>query len=272
MNGKKQTDQQKVVLITGISRGMGYETARLLALNGFTVIGTSRNPENIPKENRIPGVSYLPLDITDDKNIQNLAKYAGNIDILINSAGSSQVGPIEDVPIENIRKYFEINVIGHIQVIKQFLPQMRKQRSGLIINISSMAGVTPVPFSSFYGAAKAAMRSMTQGLRHELKIFGIQVVDIAPFEVDTTIPQELFLSEKSPYFKNAQHQKQNRDANLSKAIKPSAMAELIYKIIQLRKPRAYYSIGHGAKLKTFLLKHLPHKIVENTMRKRYLID
>ncbi|WP_371802548.1 SDR family oxidoreductase [Candidatus Lokiarchaeum ossiferum] len=272
MNGKKQEDSRKVVLITGISRGMGYETARLLASKGFTVIGTSRNPEKISKENRIPGVSYLPLDITDDGSIQDLAKYAGNIDILINNAGSSQVGAIEDVPVENIRKYFEINVIGHIQVIKQFLPQMRQQRSGLIINISSMAGVTPVPFSSFYGAAKAAMRSMTQGLRHELKNFGIQVVDIAPFEVDTTIPQELFLSENSPYFKNAQHQKQRRDENLSKAVKPKEMAHFIHKIIHLKNPHAYYSIGHGAKLKTFLLKHLPHKVVENNMRKRYLMD
>ncbi len=270
MSSKITNNHAKTVLITGATRGVGYETAKLLHSLGYTVIGTSRFPEKIPQKDRIEGISYLPMDLSDEKSIAELANFTGEIDILINSAGSSQVGAIEDVPTENVHKYFEINVLGQIQVIQQFLPQMRKRQSGIIINISSMAGVTPVPYSSFYGAAKSAIRAISQGLRHEMKDFGITVVDIAPFEVNTTIPQELFLSKDSPYYINASYQKQVRDKNLKEAIMPDAVAQLILKVIQMKNPKGFYPIGKKARFKTWLLKHLPQSAVEKFMQNRYL--
>ncbi|MBW6458646.1 MAG: SDR family NAD(P)-dependent oxidoreductase, partial [FCB group bacterium] len=132
MSGSKQHHR---VLVTGASSGIGKAIALLLKNEGFEVIGTSRDPDNIKE--KIPGVRYEALDMQDPASIQACAGRIGDIDILINNAGQSQIGPLEEVPMEKIRELFEVNCFGIMQLTKSLLPGMRERRKGIIINVSS---------------------------------------------------------------------------------------------------------------------------------------
>ena len=142
----------KRALVTGASRGIGKAIAAALINEGFTVIGTSRNPDQLHEEDRIPGVSYIALDLSDEASITNVVATVGNIDVLINNAGSSQRGAIEEIPLTKVNEYLQTYFVGVVQLTRGLIPKMRKQNSGWIINITSMAGRTPVPFSSYYAA------------------------------------------------------------------------------------------------------------------------
>jgi short-subunit dehydrogenase len=154
--------KQKAV-VTGASKGIGKAIAEILITSGYEVVGTSRNPKAMNKEDVVEGVKYLPLDLSDEKSVEAFIKAAGEADILINNAGQSQSGAVEDVPIDRVRYLFDINVINQVRIIQGFLPGMRKKGSGTIINVTSMAAKTPMPFSTFYGSTKAAMETFTRG-------------------------------------------------------------------------------------------------------------
>src|SRR5690606_12282798 len=177
----------KVVLITGGSSGIGKSVGEFLTDKGFTVYGTSRTPERYADSK----FQLVALDVADANSIkqaiETIIKTSGRLDILINNAGAGITGPIEEIPDAEIQRNFETNFFGPIEVIKAVLPQMRSQKSGLIINITSIAGYMGLPYRSVYSASKGALEIITEAIRMEVKSFGIQLTNVAPGDFATNI-------------------------------------------------------------------------------------
>ena len=259
-------------LVTGASRGIGRAVAAALVRRGFEVIGTSRNPASLSDAETLDGVRYLPLDLSDERSIDSAVAEAGAVDVMINNAGGSQIGPIEEVPVSAMRGLLEQNLLGSVRLTQGLLPGMRVRRSGRIIFISSFAGVTPVPFLSVYAASKAALTALARGLRQEVMAHGIWVSVIAPFDIHTSIPLELHFKEDSAYSPAVLRVKAVRDKSLAEAPEPSIVAGKVLQVLEARKPRAFYPVGRNAGLQGFLLKHLPDSMVESIVRKLFTVD
>src|SRR5438445_12277089 len=163
---------RKVVLVTGASSGFGKAIAGLLAKRELEVFGTSRHPS---ANGSMPGVSMGPLDVRMDESVRagvdTILDRTGHLDILVNNAGYVQGGAIEEVTLEQAKAQFETNFFGAVRMVKAVLPTMRKQASGPIINISSVAGLIAAPFLGCYNASKLALEGYTESLRHKLKPF-----------------------------------------------------------------------------------------------------
>ncbi|HMI06654.1 MAG TPA: SDR family oxidoreductase, partial [Flavobacterium sp.] len=177
----------KVILITGASSGIGKSIGEFLHHKGFVVYGTSRNPEKVTN-------SIFPLIALEVRNTESIKSaiakvisISGRIDVVINNAGVGIIGPVEEIPTGEIRNNFETNLFGPIEVIKAVLPQMREQKSGLIINITSIAGYMGLPYRSVYSASKGALEILTEAIRMEVKPFGIELTNVAPGEYATNI-------------------------------------------------------------------------------------
>ncbi|ERJ11368.1 SDR family NAD(P)-dependent oxidoreductase [Haloplasma contractile] len=257
-------DRKKVALVTGASRGIGKAIAKVLVKEGYSVIGTSRNPEGL--KNKIPGVNYVSLDLYDTESIDNLLKGINSIDVLINNAGESQMGPVEEVSMEKLRKLYDLLFFGQVMLIKGVLPVMRSQGEGTIINITSLASQTPVPFSSVYASCKAALETLTRGMRHEVYKYGVNLVTVAPSYIKTDIRQEKICSKKSSYIEDFTNVKNIRDARISNGTNPCNVAKKMMKIIKQKNPAPFYAVGKNAVLITFLHKMIPGKLSEKILR------
>jgi len=179
---------KKVALITGASSGMGKSTANILHSQGYMVYGAARRTEEM-NDLKEKGMGVVSLDLTNDTSIveavNTLLKKEGRIDILVNNAGYGSYGAVEDVPLEEARRQFEVNLFGMARLTQLVLPSMRKQRSGRIVNISSMGGKIYTPFGAWYHATKHAVEGWSDCLRLELKEFGIDVVVVEPGGIKT---------------------------------------------------------------------------------------
>jgi NAD(P)-dependent dehydrogenase (short-subunit alcohol dehydrogenase family) len=170
-----------IALVTGASSGIGRAIATRLAGAGYTVFGTSRRPaESAP----LPGVTLVPLDVTDDASVaacvRSVVDAAGRIDLLVNNAGMAVMGAVEEVSLDQARRQFETNFFGVLRMTQAVLPVLRRQRSGCIINIGSVAGLVPIPFGGLYSASKSALAGVTDALRTEVAALGIRVALVEP--------------------------------------------------------------------------------------------
>ena len=205
----------------------------------------------------------------DENSICSLLSSVEKTDVLINNAGASQMGPVEEVSMEKMEKLFQLNLFGHIRLMQGIIPKMRARGGGTIINVTSLASHLPVPFSSVYAAGKAAMEVLTNGLRNELLPFGIRAVTVAPSFVKTGIFQEKICPEGSVYQKNLHTAKAIRDANIAAGTDPADIAQEILKIIRMKNPAPFYAVGKGARLLSLTSKLLPGRWVENSIRKKF---
>ncbi len=221
---------------------------------------------------RVPGVKYFPLDLTDEKSIDSLAANVPEVDILINNAGASQIGSVEEVPLDAVRGLFQTNLFGSLRLTQALLPGMRARHRGRIIFISSYAGVSPVPFLSVYAATKAALTALARGLRQEVREDGILVSVIAPFDIRTTIPLDMRFRSDSPYREAILRVKEVRDRSLAEAPDPSLVAAKVIAVLSAQRPRAFYPVGRNARFMAFLIKHLPDHTVERIVRKLFRIE
>lgn len=173
----------KAVLITGCSSGIGEATARRLAAGGWTVYATARRPETI-EHLKDAGCRTLELDVTDEASmraaVEEVQRAEGAVGVLVNNAGFSQGGAIEQVPLEAVRRQFETNVFGLIAITQMVLPSMRAQGWGKVVNIGSMGGRLTFPGAGIYHATKYSLEAISDALRFEVKGFGIDVVLIEP--------------------------------------------------------------------------------------------
>jgi NAD(P)-dependent dehydrogenase (short-subunit alcohol dehydrogenase family) len=165
------------VLITGCSTGFGREAAIELARRGHEVVATARRPETLAD---LDVALKLVLDVDSDESVRAAVAQAEGVDALVNNAGWSAHGPIEKVPLEEVRRMFETNFFGAARMIQAVAPKMRARQSGVIVNVSSMAGRVAAPLAGFYAASKFALEALSEALHLELGHFGIRVVVIEP--------------------------------------------------------------------------------------------
>jgi NAD(P)-dependent dehydrogenase (short-subunit alcohol dehydrogenase family) len=263
----------KVVLITGGSSGIGKCIGEFLAEKGFKVYGTSRNPDKYTNSK----FSILALDVKDVSTIKNTVKSIlekeGRLDVLINNAGAGITGPIEEIPDMEIRNNFETNFFGPINVIKSVLPQMRKQRFGLIINVTSIAGYMGLPYRGIYSASKGALELITEAFRMELKDFNIQMTNVAPGDFATNIAAGRYhapLLNDSPYKKPYGETLNLMNNHVDGGSNPNIMAKAVYKIINTPNPKIHYKIGAFMQKFSIVLKRvLPDKVYEKMLMNHY---
>lgn len=263
----------KVVLITGGSSGIGKSIGEFLQSKGYTVYGTSRNPDKI-KNSLFP---LLALEVKDVNSIQNavskVIENSGQLDILINNAGVGITGALEEIPLEQIKNNFDTNLFGPIEVMKAVLPQMRKQKSGLIINITSIAGYMGLPYRSVYSASKGALELITEALRMEVKDFGVVVTNVAPGDFATNIASGRYhapLKNDSAYKIPYGNTLKMMDEHVDSGSNPNEMAEAIYTIIQNPNPKIHYKVGAFLQKFSIVLKRiLPDKVYEKMLLNHY---
>lgn len=177
-----------VVVVTGVSSGIGRNTAELFAMQNCKVFGTVRN---LSKAQAIPGVTLVEMDVRDEasvkRGIQSVIDDAKRIDVLVNNAGVSLVGSLEETSITEAQSVFDTNVFGMLRTTQAVLPQMRAQRSGRIVNVSSVLGFIPAPYMGIYAASKHAVEGLSETLDHEVRNFGIRVVLVEPAYTKTSL-------------------------------------------------------------------------------------
>lgn len=263
----------KVVLITGGSSGIGKAIGELLCQKGYTVYGTSRNPERVSQ-------TVFPLLALDVRNADTIRKTVeviiakeGRLDVLINNAGVGITGPLEEIPADEIRNNFETNLFGPIEVMKSVVPYMREQKSGLIINITSIAGYMGLPYRSVYSASKGALELITEALRMEVKSFGIHITNVAPGDFATNIASGRY---HAPLLKGSAYEipygntLNMMNDHVDSGSDPNQMAEAVLAIIQNPNPKIHYKVGAFMQKFSIVLKRmLPDKVYEKLLMNHY---
>lgn len=263
----------KVIFITGGSSGIGKSIGEFLQDKGYTVFGTSRNPDRI-KDSKFPLVA---MDVRSTESIsmavaQVIAK-AGTIDVLVNNAGVGITGPVEEIPTAEMRNHFEVNFFGPIEVMKAVLPQMRIQKSGLIINITSIAGYMGLPYRGIYSAAKGALELVTEALRMEVKGHGITITSAAPGDFATNIASGRYhapVVKGSPYEVPYGNTLKELNEHVDGGSNPLEMAEAVYAIMKSPNPNVHYKVGVFMQKFSIVLKRvLPDKMYEKMLMNHY---
>lgn len=261
---------KKIVLITGASSGMGKETAKLLAQNGYIVYAAARRTDKMSDLIQL-GINTISMDVTDDQSMadavhQIIAKDK-RIDILINNAGFGSYGAVEDVDLKQARYQLEVNVFGATRLIQLILPHMRNQKSGKIVNISSIGGKFATPFGGWYHASKFALEALSDSLRNEVKPFNIDVIVIEPGGIKTEWGNIAFESlnkniENSAYKELAAKFIDTFTKTIDKNAEPIVIAEIIKKAIESKNPKTRYIGGYMARAGILARKLLSDKMLD----------
>jgi NADP-dependent 3-hydroxy acid dehydrogenase YdfG len=255
-------DVSKAVLITGCSTGIGRATAELLAEKGYNVYATARRQESI-EDLAQKGCKVMPLDVTDETSMQTgvraVVDAEGAVGALVNNAGYSQSGAVEDVPLDDVRRQFETNVFGLIRMCQLVLPGMRAQGYGRIVNLSSMGGKVVFPGGGIYHGTKHAVEGISDALRWEVREFGVDVVIIEPGLIKTKFADAAVGSIDDATPKDGTYAEFNKqvaeatagayDGPMSRlAAGPEAVARRIEKAIRKRRPKPRYMVTGGARM------------------------
>ena len=259
----------KVILVTGASSGNGQATARLLSQRGHHVFGTSRNPA---KAETIPRVRMLALDVCSDDSVATCVNAVlaetGRLDTVVNNAGYELGGALEEASLAEAEAQFATNFFGVVRVVKAVLPTMRHQKSGRIVNISSLAGLSPAPFLGMYSASKFALEGYSEALRHEVKPFGVHVsaVEAGFLKTPLRTKRELAagpISEYAPWRQRALEAIREYEES---GPGPDLVGQTVLKIIQSRTPQLRYVVGAQARRISLLRRFLPAGAFEQGTR------
>ncbi|WP_419211703.1 SDR family oxidoreductase [Maribacter sp. X9] len=250
--------KSKVVLITGGSSGIGKAIGICLKGKGYIVYGTTRDTSKHTTFSEFP---LLDMDVrnreTIKKTIELLLEKESRIDVLINNAGIGITGPMEETPPEEILKAFATNFNGPISVINEVLPYMRTQGSGLIINITSIAGYMGLPYRGVYSATKAALELITESYRMETKKFGVHFTTLAPGDFATNIASGRYhtpVFDNSPYKDSYKNTLEAIDADVNSGGNPVEVGKKIAKIIATKNPKPHYKVGSFLQKMAVILK------------------
>jgi NAD(P)-dependent dehydrogenase (short-subunit alcohol dehydrogenase family) len=188
----------KTALVTGCSTGIGRATAVELTTRGYDVIATARRPKQLEG---LDVARTLGLDVDSDASVAEALTEVGDIDVLVNNAGFGIDGAVETVPLADVRRAFETNFFGAARMIQAFLPSMRERGAGVIVNVSSVAGVAAGPLSGYYSASKFALEALSESLHFEVGHFGVRVIIIEPGSIETSFGANVvdFRDEPGPY-------------------------------------------------------------------------
>ncbi len=264
----------KVVFITGGSSGIGKAIGEYLHQKNYIVYGTSRNPERYTSTSVFP---LLALDVNNTETIsaaiQQVLSKEGHIDVLINNAGIGITGPIEETPTDEIRKAYDTNVFGPLEVMKAVIPSMRKRKKGLIINVTSIAGYMGLPYRGIYSATKGSLGIISEAYRMEVQPFGIQITTVAPGDFATNIAAGRYHSpviKGSPYEAKYQETLEMMNEHVDQGGDPSEIAKKVEKIIDSESPKVHYRVGSFLqKISVWLKRILPSRTYETMLMKHY---
>ena len=266
----------KVVLITGASSGLGKATASYLSGHDFHVMGTSRDPK---KYRSNIGFELLPFDLNKPGAAKQLVRQVmektGRIDVLINNAGAGITGAVEETDLTDIQSHFTTNFLGPLTLIQKVLPVMREQKSGLIINVTSIGGYIGLPYRGIYSASKSALSIVSESVRMEVKRFGIDVVTLAPGDYSTDIAERRIytpLKQDSPYYDVYKLSLETIDHHVVKGADPNDFARMVHKIISSKKRKVHYQSGTFLqKLSIFFKRVLPDTVFEKIIINHYKV-
>jgi NAD(P)-dependent dehydrogenase (short-subunit alcohol dehydrogenase family) len=250
-----QKDKEKeVAIVTGSSSGIGQEIALTLARNGFLTYATMRNPmkgeylKSLADKEKL-SLKIAQLDVTKETSvkdaIESITAEATRIDILVNNAGYGLVGAFEDLQMEEIKAQFETNLFGLIRTTQAVLPIMRKQNTGIIVNISSGAGRFGFPVGSAYVSTKFAVEGLSESMSYELEPFGIKVILIEPGFVKTNFQQAMIRLQdpNSPYSQLMQKRAAVSSQSFQSGSAPELVAKVVLTAINTLNPNLRYLVG-----------------------------
>ncbi|MCO6480114.1 MAG: oxidoreductase [Phaeodactylibacter sp.] len=268
-------NSKKIILVTGASSGMGKDAALQLIKEGHTVYGAARRVEKM-QDLVEAGGHAIEMDVTDEgqvvAGVKRLIDEQGRVDVLINNAGYAVYGAVEDVPLEDARRQFEVNIFGLARITQEVLPQMRQQKSGKIINISSMGGKIYTPLGAWYHATKHALEGWSDCLRLELAPLNIDVVVIEPGIIttefgDVMMQPLLDRSAGGPYDKLAQAVARATKGSYEQggSSPTSVITNLISDAVSSSKPKTRYAAGKFAKPMLFLRRWLSDRMFDRVI-------
>jgi len=270
----------KSVLITGTSTGIGLAAAELLAGKGYRVLATMRTPgkgrdlAEVAKGNGWD-LSVIPLDVRDDASVRSALDQAGDIDVLVNNAGFEIWGPLEEMTVEDLKDQFETNVYGPFRLITAVLPRMRQRGSGVIVNVSSVAGRVGAVLNGLYSSSKFALEALSESLSLEAGHWGIRVHIIEPGGIDTPFASNrrnvgAAAGNESPYAPMVQEWEGVMDrlaGPRGNRTKPEAVAQAIVEAIE-KGDKLRYPVGNDAQMVLTALKAMDHEAFIAAMRQQ----
>jgi NAD(P)-dependent dehydrogenase (short-subunit alcohol dehydrogenase family) len=277
-----ESSLSRVVLITGASSGLGRSCAERLAAEGYRVYGTSRRatwPKAGAFEDSPPNLPILiPMDVSDEDSvtdgIHRILEREGRLDIVVNNAGIGIAGSIENTSVGEARALFETNFFGVHRVCRAALPAMRARRSGLIVNISSLAGRVTIPFQGFYSASKYSLEALTEALRMEVAALGVRVTMIEPGDFATGFTDARVVAGEargnSAYTERCDAAVAVMEHDERNGAAPELVAELLLKIISTESPRLRYPVGmRSQRFGAALGRFLPASLLERALKALY---
>ena len=263
--------ERGIALVTGASSGIGLVTAQALRRDGYRVFGTSRKPMTDTAD----GITMLVCDVIDDSSVQRVVdevlSRAGQIDLLVNNAGLGLQGGAEESSIAQVKALFDVNLFGVIRMTNAVLPSMRRRGKGRIINIGSILGLIPAPYSAHYSAAKHAIEGYSESLDHEVRAFNIRVSVIEPAFVRTVFDQNGMTPDTM--LNDYDRARADVDALLRdvmpKADLPDVVAAVVVKAAADARPRRRYTAGKTAKQISVLRRFVPTEMFDKSLRKQF---
>lgn len=263
----------RVALVTGASSGLGRETAKFLVRQGYRVFGTSRK-----KPGEDSGSEMLELDVRSNESVeacvQRILDDTGRIDLLVNNAGLTHQGLIEETGLETAKAVLDTNFFGIVRMTNAVLPTMREQRYGRIINISSLAGLVGVPSQGFYSASKHALEGYSEALRFEVETFGIKISLIEPGFFRTNLSENMFRKSRAIQHYDGLRETLEKSIEQSflKGDNPTKVARLVARVAQESSPRLRYRVGTDAVWVPRLKSLLPDKAFALGMQRRFSLS
>ncbi|AZK63247.1 oxidoreductase [Pectobacterium versatile] len=268
--------KSKVILVTGASSGIGEATALRLKASGHTIYAAARRIERMQKLAEAD-IRVLPLDVTDSVSVQTVVDTiiaeCGRIDVVVNNAGYGSYGAVEEVSPEEGRAQFDVNVFGAVRLTQLVLPHMRAQRSGTVINITSMGGKIYTPLGAWYHGTKFALEAISDCLRLEVEPFGIDVVVIEPGGIktewaDIAAAKLLDVSGLGAYVKQAEAMADSMvgESSRKRQSSPQVIADTIAQAVSAHRPKTRYAVGFGAKPMICIRRLLSDRLFDRFMR------
>jgi len=264
----------RTALVTGVSSGIGQATARALVERGWRVFGTARSKSTALPEH----VERVVLDVRDpasiDAGVREVLEKAGRIDLLVNNAGGSVMGAIEETSLDQARDLFEVNFFGAARLTQAVLPAMRAQKSGRIVFISSVLGFLPAPFMGFYAASKHALEGLAESLDHETRTLGVRVALVEPGWTRTGIDSNGATAARrvDDYGVARDRARELVRASVGAGDDPSVIAAIVFEAATAKKPRLRYPAGKRAGLLARLRRYMPAGVFDSAIRKQFRLD